>query len=47
MATVEEREEIRKTPRKLWEQLSHKAIGSQLKAVRLGKQKRRVKKNDF
>lgn len=47
MATVQNREKIRKTPRKFWEQLKHKAMGSQVKAVRLGKQKGRIMKNDF
>jgi len=37
LATVQKREKIRKTPRKFWEQLKHKAMGSQVKAVRLGK----------
>ena len=47
MATVEGRGKIRKTPRKLWEPLRHNAVGSQVKAVRLGKQKEESRQNDL
>lgn len=45
LLTVEEREKIRKTPRKLWEQLRYKVVGSQVKTVRLGKQKEESRKD--
>lgn len=45
LLTVEEREKIRKTPRKLWEQLRSKVVGSQVKTVRLGKQKKESRKD--
>lgn len=47
LATVEERQEIGKAPKKLWEQFRHRAMGSQVKAVRLGKQKEQSRKIIF